>query len=109
MAKWVLLAAAIALEVTGTLCLRASDGFSKALPSAVTVVTYVGSFTMLGQVLKAGMPVGVAYGVWAGIGVALVAIFGRLIFGDPLTALMAGGFALIIAGVLLVEIGRPAH
>jgi small multidrug resistance pump len=105
--KWLLLAAAIGLEVTGTLSLRASDGFSKTLPAAVTVVTYIGSFTMLGQVLKAGMPVGVAYGVWAGTGVALVAILGRMIFGDPLTGWMAVGFALIIAGVLLVEFGRP--
>jgi small multidrug resistance pump len=104
--KWVLLAAAIALEVTGTLSLRASDGFSKIWPSALTAVTYVGSFTMLAQVLKAGMPVGVAYGVWAGVGVALVAILGRMLYGDPLTGLMAAGFALIIVGVVLVEVGR---
>jgi small multidrug resistance pump len=102
-----MLAAAIALEVTGTLSLRASDGFAKPWPAAVTVVTYVGSFTVLAQVLKAGMPVGVAYGIWAGTGVALVAILGRMIFGDPLTAVMGAGFALIIAGVLLVELGRP--
>ena len=107
MIRWVLLAAAIALEVTGTLSLRASDGLSNLWPSVVTAVTYIGSFTMLAQVLKAGMPVGVAYGVWAGAGVALVAILGRMIFGDPLTWLMAAGFALIIAGVLLVEMGRP--
>jgi small multidrug resistance pump len=103
--KWTLLALAIVLEVTGTLSLRASEGFTRLGFTALTAVAYVGAFLLLGLVLKEGMPVGVAYGIWAGAGVALVALLGRFVFGDPLTSVMWVGFLLIIAGVWLVETG----
>lgn len=102
---WALLAAAIALEVTGTLSLRASEGFARwgwALP---VVIGYGASFVLLAVVLKRGVPVGVAYGVWAGIGVAATAVLARFFFGDPFTWLMAGGVVLIGAGVFLLESG----
>jgi small multidrug resistance pump len=105
--RWAMLALAIVLEVTGTLSMRASEGFTRLGFTLLTVVGYLGAFTLLGMVLKQGLPVGVAYGIWAGAGVALVALLGRLVFGEPLTVLMWLGFLLIIAGVWLVE--RAAH
>jgi small multidrug resistance pump len=101
--KWAMLALAIVLEVTGTLSMRASEGFTRLGFTVLTVAGYLGAFTLLGLVLKQGLPVGVAYGVWAGAGVALVALLSRLVFGEPLTVVMWLGFLLIIAGVWLVE------
>lgn len=101
--RWVMLALAIVLEVTGTLSMRASEGFARLGFTLLTVVGYLGAFTLLGLVLKQGMPVGVAYGIWAGSGVALVALLGRVVFGEPLTLATWMGFGLIIAGVWLVE------
>lgn len=101
--KWLLLFAAIAVEVTGTLSLRASQDHSAWL---VLVVTgYLASFYFLALVLRAGMPVGVAYGVWGAIGTAATAVLAALIFGDPFTAPIIVGIVLIIAGVLMVELG----
>lgn len=104
--KWFLLALAILLEVTGTLSLRASEGFTKLGYSLLVALGYLGAFVALSMVLRRGMPVGVAYGIWAAAGVALVAVLGRLFFDDPLTPLMGVGIALIIGGVLLVELGN---
>lgn len=102
MTAWLLLAGAIAAEVTGTLALKASDGFSRLLPSIVVVVGYLISFGLLALVLKS-LPVGVVYAIWAAIGIALVAVLGRIIFGDPLPPLTAVGIVLIIGGVVLVR------
>jgi small multidrug resistance pump len=106
---WALLLAAIALEVTGTLSLRASEGFAKWVWVIPIVIGYGASFVLLAMVLKRGMPVGVAYGVWAGIGVAATAVLGRYLFGDPFTWVMAGGIVLIAAGVWLLEAGSTGH
>ncbi|MGH3367135.1 MAG: DMT family transporter [Nocardioidaceae bacterium] len=102
---WLMLSLAIVLEVTGTLSLRASEGFTRIGFSLVTAAGYSGAFYLLSLVLKQGMPVGVAYGIWSAVGVALVAVLGRVVFGDPLTLGMWVGFVLIIGGVLLVETG----
>jgi small multidrug resistance pump len=106
---WILLLAAISLEVGATLSLRASEGFTKWAWSFPVAIGYIGSFILLALVLKKGMPVGIAYGVWSAIGVAATAILGRFLFGDPFTALMAFGVVLIGAGVLLLELGSGAH
>lgn len=102
---WLLLLGAITLEVTGTLALRASDGFARLGPSLLTVAGYVGAFALLAVVLKRGMPVGVAYGVWAASGVALVAVLGWALFGDRLSTVSAVGVGVVMVGVLLVELG----
>ena len=60
---------------------------------------------MLTATLKAGLPLGVAYGIWSAGGVAVTAMASRLLFGEPLTRTMVAGIVLIMAGVLLVEIG----
>lgn len=102
---WVLLVLAIASEVTATLSLRASEGLRRRRWIPVIVVGYVLAFSLLGAVLALGMPVGVAYGVWAAAGVAITAIMGRVIFKDHFSVVMAIGVALIAVGVVLIEFG----
>jgi small multidrug resistance pump len=101
--KWALLLAAIAVEVAATLSLRASQDNSLWL--VVVVTGYVGAFVLLTMVLRTGMPVGVAYGIWGAMGTAGTAVLAAIIFGDPFTWPIVAGIALIIAGVLLVEFG----
>lgn len=103
MNKWLILLAAILLEVTATLSLRGA--LDRPALYVVVAVGYVGSFIALFFVLRAGMSLGVAYGIWGATGVSLTAILAALIFGDPLTAVMGAGIALVIAGILLVELG----
>lgn len=100
-----LLAAAIVIEVAATLSLRASQDHSAWL--VVVVVGYVGAFVLLTMVLRTGMAVGVAYGIWGALGTVGTAVLAALIFGDRFTWPIAAGIGLIIAGVLLVEFGSP--
>jgi small multidrug resistance pump len=100
---WLALAGAILVEVVATLSLRASDGFRKRAWIAPVALGYVASFYLLWVSLSLGMPVGVAYGVWTACGVALVALIARFLFSEPLTWLMGAGIALIVAGVLTIE------
>jgi len=101
---WLALAGAIVVEVCATLSLRASDGFSKRAWIAPVIIGYLISFALLWWTLQLGMPVGIAYGVWSACGVALVALAARALFGEPLTPLMMAGIALIIGGVLTIEL-----
>jgi small multidrug resistance pump len=103
MRRWAFLGGAIAAEVSGTLAMRASQDDPAWL--LVVAVGYFTAFFMLTQVLRTGMPVGVAYGIWGAMGTALIAGIAAVIFGDPFTAPIAGGIALIIVGVLMVEFG----
>jgi small multidrug resistance pump len=68
-------------------------------------VGYLGSFILLTMVLRIGMPVGVAYGIWGACGTAATAVLAAAIYGDPFTWPVVLGIGLIIAGVLLVELG----
>lgn len=102
---WALLVLAIASEVTATLSLRASEGLRRRRWIPVIVVGYLAAFTLLGTILAMGMPVGVAYGVWAAAGVAITAVMGRVIFKDHFSVMMAIGVALIALGVVLIEFG----
>jgi small multidrug resistance pump len=101
--KWALLAGAIFTEVAATLSLRASQDHSTWL--VLVVAGYVASFFLLTMVLRAGVPVGVAYGIWGALGTAATAVLAAVLFGDPFTWPIAAGIGLIIAGVLLVEFG----
>ena len=76
----------------------------------VVVVGYLASFWFLTRCLQAGMPLGIAYGIWGALGVIATALASAALFGEPLTALMGVGIALVIAGVLTVELGsQRAH
>lgn len=101
---WWALSGAILIEVVATLALRASDGFRKKAWLVPVIAGYVASFYLLWVSLSMGMPVGIAYGVWTACGVALVAILARFLFSEPLTWTMAAGIALIVAGVLTIEL-----
>ena len=96
---------AITAEVIATLSLRASEGFTRPSFAALVVVGYIGAFLFLSMALGRGLSLGVAYGIWAAAGVAAVAILSVPLFGETVTALQAGGIALVIAGVAAIEIG----
>lgn len=103
--SWLLLSGAIITEVAATMALRASDGLRQKIWAAPVFLGYLSAFVLLGFALDAGLPVGVAYGTWAAIGIALTAILARVIFREPLTRLMGVGIVLLSVGVALVEIG----
>ncbi|MEH3142043.1 MAG: SMR family transporter [Mycobacterium kyogaense] len=100
---WLLLLCAIVSEVAATLSLKAAV----TTPALYVVVVggYFASFVFLTLVLKRGMGLGVAYGIWGAIGVALTAILSSIVFGEAFTVLMGVGMVCIISGVLLVEMG----
>nr|WP_308402378.1 multidrug efflux SMR transporter [Streptomyces sp. AN091965] len=99
-----LLAAAIAAEVAGTTAMKYSEGFSRLWPSLVTVVGYVLAFALLAQTLKT-LSVGTAYAIWAGIGTAAVAAIGMLFMGESTSLVKFAGIALVIAGVVVLNLG----
>ncbi|MFD4431816.1 DMT family transporter [Nocardia sp. NPDC058497] len=99
------LALAIATEVTATVSLKLSEGFTKLVPSVVVVIGYGAAFFFLSQALKRGMSIGVAYGIWSAVGVAAIAAIGVLFLGERLTLIQVGGIGLVILGVLALELG----
>ena len=103
---WIFLAGAIAFEVAATTSLKLSEGFTRLGPSIAVVVGYVTAFFLLSQALVRGMEIGVAYAVWAATGIALIAIVGAALFGERMTWTQVGGLALVIAGVMALELGR---
>jgi small multidrug resistance pump len=104
---WLMLALAIAGEVAGTLCLKASEGFTRPLPSLGAVAGYAVAFFFLAQVLRT-IPVGVTYAIWAGTGVAAVTLLGWLLFGQRLDPPALLGIGLIVAGVIVLNVWSGA-
>ena len=100
---YLFLALAIISEVIGTTALNASNQFSKPLPSLLTVVGYGLGFYFFSFALRA-IPVGVAYAIWAGVGVVLVALIGVLFFKQRLDLPAITGMALIVIGVLVMHL-----
>ena len=79
------------------------------MPSVVTTVAYLVSIVLLAIVLKT-LPVGIVYAIWSAVGIALVAVLGKVIFGDPVPPLAAVGMVLIVGGVVLVGFsGAKTH
>ncbi|WP_369779045.1 multidrug efflux SMR transporter [Streptomyces sp. R33] len=101
---YALLAAAIAAEVAGTTAMKFSEGFTRLWPTLVTVVGYLVAFALLAQTLKS-MSVGTAYAIWAGVGTAAIAAIGMVFMGEAATAAKIAGIALIIGGVVLLNLG----
>ncbi|KQW08136.1 cation transporter [Leifsonia sp. Root4] len=106
--SWLFLALAIITEVAATLSLRASEGLKRKIWAVPIAIGYIAAFVCLGFSLHFGMPVAVAYGVWAATGIALTAVLSRVIFKEPLSRTMAIGIALIAVGVITVELGSSA-
>ena len=103
MSKWLLLSAAIVAEVFGTSLLKASEGFTRLWPSLAVTVGYVAAFYFLALTLKA-IPVGVAYAIWSGAGVALIAAIGWAVLGRSLDLAALIGIGMIIGGVIVINV-----
>ncbi len=95
---WFLLCIAGVFETGWAIGLKYSDGFSKLVPSVLTVGAMAASIVLLSLALKS-LPVGTAYAVWTGIGAAGTAALGMYLFAEPVTALRLGSIALVIAGI----------
>ena len=94
---------AILAEVVGTMALKASAGMTKLGPTAIVVLGYAVAFFFLSLTLK-HIAVGVAYAIWSGVGVVLIAVFGVILFRERLDAAAVIGIALILAGVLVLKL-----
>ncbi len=103
MIHWLLLGGAIGSEVTATLALKASDGFTRLVPAGVVVAGYALSFWLLSIVVRE-LPIGVVYAIWSGIGTIAVGLLGAVLFGEPLSALKLAAIVVIVAGVALLEL-----
>lgn len=99
---YLFLALAIVLEVIGSSCLKASEGFTKLVPSSITVVAFAGCFYFLSLALKS-IPLGFAYAIWAGVGIVLTTIISVVIFKQKLDVPAIIGIAMIIAGVVVIN------
>lgn len=103
MKQFVFLFLAIMLEVIGTSGLKASEQFTKLIPSVITITAYVCAFYLLGLTLKT-IPVGIAYAIWSGVGIVLVSIVGLVLFKQSLDLPAIIGLGLIIAGVVVINV-----
>lgn len=103
MKNWLFLSAAILAEVVGTSALKSSEGFSKPWPSLLVVAAYGAAFFLLSLTLRT-IPVAVAYAVWSGAGIVLIALAGWLLFGQRLDAPALLGIGLIVAGVVVLNV-----
>lgn len=108
MSPWLLLTLAIVAEVIGSASLRASEGFTKLFPSLLVALGYAAAFYLMGQILKQ-LPLGLTYAVWSGVGTALTAIIGWTFFRDAFQWTALGGIALIILGVVVLNIGSSGN
>lgn len=97
------LAGAIVSEVSASLSLKGA--LSSPGLYVIVVAGFLAAFAFLARSLRAGLSVGVAYGIWGACGVAATALLSRLVFSEPLTPLMGLGIALVMAGVLCIEFG----
>lgn len=100
---WLYLAIAIVAEVMGTSFLRSTAGFTKLLPSIMVVIGYGLAFFFLSLTLDR-VPVGIAYAIWSGAGVTLIATIGWLFLGQKLDAPAIVGMGLIVAGVVVLKL-----
>lgn len=103
MKVWLILFVAIGLEVLATSLLKVSDGLSRLWPSLGVLLGYGLSFYLLAHTLKV-LPVGVAYAVWSGVGMAVVTLVGWLWFKQKLDWPVLLGMALVVGGVLLISV-----
>ncbi|MBV6881527.1 multidrug efflux SMR transporter [Epilithonimonas ginsengisoli] len=108
--KYLFLSLAIVLEVIGSSFMKASHGFSKLLPTTLTIAAYIACFFFLSQALKS-IPLGVAYAIWGGLGIVLTAVISVVVFKQSLDVPTIIGIVLIVSGVIVMNIfsKSPAH
>lgn len=107
MKPWLVLSAAIVAEVIATSALKSSDGFSRLWPSLLVVAGYGAAFFLLSLTLRV-IPVGIAYAVWSGVGIVLIAVIAWLVHGQRLDLPAILGMALIVAGVVVLNVFSKA-
>lgn len=100
---YVYLVLAVAAETIGTTALQASQQFSRLGPTLIVVVSYATAFYLLALVLRF-MPVGVAYAIWSGLGIVLIALIGFVMFGQKLDLAAVIGLGLILSGILIIHL-----
>ena len=100
--NWLYLGIAIVAEVIATSALKSAEGFTRLAPSLVVLVGYITAFYFLSLTLKT-IPVGLAYAIWSGVGIVLIALIGWLVLGQPLDIPALIGIGLIIAGVIVIN------
>jgi len=103
MLNWIYLAGAIGCEIVATSALKAADGFTRPLPTAILVAGYVCSFYCLSLALRS-IPMGIAYAIWSGVGIVAISLVGLLIYKQRLDTPALAGIALIIAGTLVINL-----
>jgi small multidrug resistance pump len=101
--QWIYLAIAILSEVIATSALKGSEGFSRLAPSVLVVVGYASSFYFLSLTLRT-IPLGIAYAIWAGAGVAVIALVGWVVYHQPLDVAGVIGIVLIVSGVIVLNL-----
>ena len=102
MRTWIYLGLAIAYEVTATASLKASEGFTKLVPSVVVFVGYMAAFYFLSLTLE-DIPLGVAYAVWSGVGVAAITLISVFYMDQKIDLAGVVGIGLIVAGVIVLR------
>lgn len=107
MNAWLLLGTAIVAEVVGTSALKASEGFTRLVPSVVVVLGYAVAFYGLSLVLKT-VPVGIAYAVWSGLGMVLITLVAFVVYGQSIDLPGLIGMGLIVAGVVVLNVFSKA-
>ena len=103
MKYWIFLTVAVISEVVGTSALKASEGFTKLLPSMLVIASFASAFYFLSLTLKV-IPVGVTYAVWSGLGIVFISLIGRFYFKQVLDTPALIGIGLILAGVLVMQV-----
>ena len=106
--KWLLLTLGIITEVSAVTCMKLSDGFTKLIPSVIAVILMGVSLAVFMFALKR-FDLSFAYAIWAGLGIAFVAIVGVLYFKEPVTAMKVASIALIVIGVVGLNISELIH
>ncbi|WP_031509198.1 DMT family transporter [Streptomyces megasporus] len=105
---YVFLVLAIVAEVVGTSLLKATEGFTRLWPTVACLASYGAAFLALATAIARGMNVGVGYAMWSGLGTTLIVLIGALFLNEPLTAVKVLGVALVVAGVVVLNL-EGAH
>jgi len=107
MQAWIMLAAAGALEIVWAIGLKYADGFTKPVPSAITITAMIASMWLLAQAART-LPIGTAYAVWTGIGAVGAALLGMMLFSESANAMRLACIALIVIGIIGLKVATPS-
>ena len=100
---WLFLSLAIATEIMATTALKYADGFTRPVPTVGAIIALTLSMYLLSLTLRV-LPVGVAYAIWAGVGIVLISLIGAVVFGQRLDLPAIIGIALIVGGVVSINL-----